>query len=214
MGAPSRDRSFVASPEAGALAAFLEPFEPAMLEAEPTTIYAVDGDLHLRYVNPAWAHFARAGGATWAGEPSGPFGLGTSVMDAVPAILRPFYEGLYAAARRTREPQEHSYECSTPTRLQHYRMRVLPCRGDGLVVFHSLARDAPHPDAPSAAFESIYRDEHGIISQCSHCRRVRRAGGRLAWDWVRDYVTRTPNMASHALCQPCAAHYFGGDSGP
>jgi hypothetical protein len=190
------------------LAAFLEPFDPAMLEAETTTIYAVDADLRLRYLNQAWTEFARAGGASWASGAGGAFGLGTLVMAAVPEVLRPFYEQLYAETWRRREPSEHSYECSTPTRLRYYRMRVMPCTGEGLVVIHSLARDAPHPGEPHAAIEPIYRDGAGLITQCSHCRRVRRAIGAPTWDWVRAYVTATPTRTSHGLCRPCVAYYY------
>lgn len=185
--------------------ALLAPFEIATLEADPSTICALDEDLRIAYVNRAWVDFARASGAEWDG---GAWGVGQRMLDAVPGVLRPFYESFFAEAQRLREPAEHSYECSTPTTHRRYRMRVVPCGENSLLVVHSLAYESPRPAVTGPPIESVHRHANGFVTQCSHCRRVRRADASDQWDWVAEYVERIPPSTTHGLCLLCYQYYY------
>ncbi len=191
------------------LPSLLAPFDAAVLDRDPCTIYVVDADLRIRFVNKAWAAFAREHGAPWAGRAGGAWDVGSSVLDAVPPVLKPFYEELFARARIARAPVEHTYECSTPTHRVHYRMRILPCGQTGLLVTHSVARDEVHPGPDCEPLEARYRAANGMILQCSHCRRVRRVGSTPpTWDWVPAYVEQVPASSSHGLCEVCLDYYY------
>jgi hypothetical protein len=88
-------------------------------------------------------------------------------------------------------------------------MQVFRCEGDGLLVAHSLSQETSHTQPSSPPIESLYRDDQGVLCQCGHCRRVRRAGHDSAqWDWVPDYVAQPPADTSHGLCPLCTQYYF------
>lgn len=184
----------------------LSPFVLDTLERDSATICGIDANLRIFYVNPAWLAFGRDNGLTWGHEP---WMLGVELLSAVPPVLRPFYEELFERARTSSGPVEHSYECSTPTLFRRYRLQVFRCDADALLVAHSLLQESSHTQPSSPAIESLYRDAQGVVSQCSHCRRVRRVGylgGR--WDWVPDFVAHIPANTSHGLCPLCSEYYF------
>lgn len=182
----------------------LAPFEVDVLRTDPSTIYALSADLHVDYVNEAWTQFARANRARWA---DGEWGIGSSVMAAIPDVLRPFYERLFERARAGKVVVEHDYECSSATVTRRFRMRVLPCESGGLLVVHSLLRADPQPEPGVPPLDAVYR-HLGMILQCSHCRRVQRANEPGTWDWVPAYVEHPQPKTSHGLCEVCAAYYY------
>jgi hypothetical protein len=186
----------------------LLPFDIDTLERDPATICGLDADLRIAYVNPAWLAFGRDNGFTWGHEP---WTLGVELLSAVPPDLRPFYERLFDHARKSTGPVEHSYECSSPTVFRRYRMQVFRCDAGALLVAHSLLQETSHAEPSSPGIESIYRDAQGVLCQCSHCRRVRRAGATCEqWDWVPDFVAHVPANTSHGLCPLCSQYYFPG----
>jgi len=190
-------------------APLLLPFQPEVLDRIPASICAVDGDRRICYLNPAWLAFAVANGASGVPESCG---LGKNVLFAVPPVLRPFHENMYAQARASGQPVEHEYKCSSSTHQRVFRMRIYPCSSDALVVVHSLVHEKPHSQAPSACLEDMYRDARGMIAQCSNCRRVRRAGTGEGigsqWDWVPEYVARMPPRITHGICPVCLDFYY------
>ncbi len=179
-------------------------FDPSALNDDPSTIYALDPELRITYMNLAWARFALANGAHWA---DGRWGLGTRIIDAVPTILRPFYEHLFEAARTTSVAVEHDYECSSGAVFRRFRMRVMPCERDILLVVHSLLRESPRACSTDPAPDFLYRNQDGLIVQCSHCRCVRRAR-TTAWELVPAYVERAAPGLVHGLCTVCRAYYY------
>ena len=182
----------------------LAPFDLDALREEPSTVYALSPDLRIEYVNNAWNRFALANGAQWhAGE----WGIGCSVMNAVPAILRPFHQRPFERALAERGVLEHDYECSSATRARRFRMRLLPREAGGLLVVHSLRHSADQPEGASPLLDPAYR-RLGMLSQCAHCRRVQRANEPGTWDWVPAYVERPQPMTSHGLCRPCLDYYY------
>ena len=182
----------------------LAPFSLDALREEPSTIYALSQDLRITYVNAAWTRFALANGARWN---EGEWGIGRSVMDAIPELLRPFYERLFERALEERVVVEHDYDCSSATVSRRFRMRLLPCEAGGLLVVHSLLREDPRSEPGMPPLDALYR-HLGMIAQCSHCRRVQRANEPDHWDWVPAYVEQPQPNTSHGLCPLCADYYY------
>lgn len=183
----------------------LSPFNLPTLSDDPATVYALDADLRIQWVNRAWGEFARANGATWADDE---WGVGARVMDAVPAVLRRFYASLFAKAQSSPLPVEHDYECSSPDLIRRFRMRVMRAGPSGLLVVNSLMRESAAPRA-AADMLARYETADGLVVQCSHCRRTRRREGQAApWDWVPEYVARPNAQTSHGLCKICAAYHY------
>ena len=204
-------------------APLVAPLEIEVLERMPASVCGLWPDLQIGYVNPAWVAFAHANGAPevdWRSH------LGTSMLDAVPATLRAFYESLFGRATATGVPVEHDYDCSNASHHRRYRMAIHACAGGARVVVHSLVHEKPHDVGASVthltheALDATYRDERGMISQCSNCRRIRRPSSCLPqaqgavegtspeWDWVPAYVERLPPRTSHAICEVCADFYY------
>lgn len=182
----------------------LAPFDAQTLDADPATIYALDADLRITWVNRAWNDFALANGAVWS---HGEWGVGAKLMDAVPAVLRPFYDRLIERAGTSDDVVEHDYECSSATVVRRYRMRVLRVPPSGLLVVSSLLQESSAPRAASPDMAGLYQTREGLFVQCSHCRRTRRRDG-AQWDWVPEYVTHPRAHTSHGLCVICAAYHY------
>jgi hypothetical protein len=187
----------------------IAPFDLAELDRMPANICVLGSDLRIAYVNPAWMAFGAANGLRSMDETCG---LGQSVIRVTPEVMRPFYERLFMRARETAEPVEHDYECSSPTHRRLLRMRIYPCKSGAFVVVHSVLREAPHDGAARAALERTYRNERGLVVQCSNCRRVRRpavgADETAEWDWVPAYVAHMPQETSHSICAVCVAFHY------
>jgi hypothetical protein len=199
----------------------LETFEPALkrfdsdeLARHEGTIFGLDDELRLAYVNPAWDRFARENG----GQPEirRHWDLGTPILHAVPESLRPFYERLLDPTvvhdgkdfPRTRR---HEYECSSGSVFRWFHMEVLPLgRGAGLLVINSpiIVRAHGRDREPREPDLELFRDGHGIVRQCSHCRRVSRPRDDARWDWIPAWVEKAPPMTSHTLCPLCLDYHY------
>lgn len=180
------------------------------LELHPNAAVGLWRDLRIACVNPGWCRFSRDnGGAEWLGSAAV---LGVSYLDCIAPALRPFFEELFdGAAKRDRlTPATHLYECGSVHTHRRFVMAVfgLP-QGEGLVVMHTLveerARDADPIVVP--ADPDRYREGHGSIMQCAHCRRTRRPD-RSGWDWVGAWVETPPPNTSHGLCEICLEIYY------
>jgi hypothetical protein len=77
-----------------------------------------------------------------------------------------------------------------------------------LVVVNSPVRVAPQLATAAPEIHSLYQDEHGVMVQCSHCRRVRVAHDKARWEWVPSYVEQVPPGTSHGLCNLCFEYYY------
>jgi hypothetical protein len=200
------------SPLTDGFASLIAPFDIALLERMPATVAGLSPDGRIAYLNPAWHAFGDANGTRSSGSAGA---VGNVLLLATPPVLRPFYEKLFADATATGEVGEHDYECSSPEQCRTFRMRVHPCASGALVIVNSLLREAPHAGAACPPLERFYRDAHGLVVQCSNCRRVRRATpsatepASATWDWVPEYVAHMPAQTSHAICMLCAQFYYG-----
>ena len=193
----------------GDFTSLLAPFDLGELEVDASPICGLRADLRVAYVNPAWVAFGVANGSP-SMEASA--ALGTRITDTVPEDPRPRFERLLERVRVTRQPAEHDYDCSTRTLRRTFRMRVHPCTAGGIVVVHSLYREAPHTSVVEEALDADYRNARGMIVLCSNCRRSRRVATGEAqeelWDWVPRYALTPPEATSHGVCGPCAADHY------
>ncbi len=80
-----------------------------------------------------------------------------------------------------------------------------------MVIVNSLVKEQPHDTRlrPARPPEwQTYIKPNGLITMCSHCRRVERADEPEVWDWVPAWVEHMPDETSHSLCRPCLDYYY------
>lgn len=173
--------------------------------ASDNTTYLVSPELRILRTNPAWTRFARSNGGTQMIER---WGRGSSLLDAIPEVLREFYRTRFLGTLATGQRWEHDYECSSAEAYRQFRMLVIPIRTTFLVVTHALRIARGHDRVAHAADVDSY-EQHGILKMCSSCRRVE-VPARLParWDWVPELVAHMPPNTSHGLCPPCATLYL------
>lgn len=168
------------------------------------TVYVVSRDRRIVLVNDGWRRFALANGADAALAR----GEGLCLDDVLPAPLREPYIAALERAFVTGQRCEHEYECSRPDMFRRFRMVVYPVGGEELVCVHSLLVEEPHAREADDSLLSVYASD-GLITTCSHCRRIRNPRGTLRWDWVPAFVAKPPPNLSHGLCEACSDFYYG-----
>ena len=178
------------------------------LEQDPAVIYWLDQELRIVDCNEAWDRFALENrGYNLSRQKQ----LGRCIMDVIPFELQPFFEDAYRTANISKQPFEHSYECSSASLYRTFRMTAHPnVAGDGYVVVNSLSVERPHSAERTAceAIDAVYQNQHGITTMCCHCHRTRVAVSKTDWHWVPEYVERLPVSISHTICAVClSVHY-------
>ncbi len=180
------------------------------LRAHAGSVYGVWPDFRLAYFNPAWFRFAKDN----AGEPaiSARWGLGASILDAIPPGVREFYETSYRECLRTGNIWTYEYECSSDSIFRLLAQVVYPLgRAEGFLIANSVRVEKNHDSKERMAKppdDHVYRDQDGFIHQCACCRRVKNLDEPERWDWVPAWVAQIPVAASHTFCPPCFGHYF------
>lgn len=187
----------------------IERFGVAALEGHAGAIYVVDADWRLHYMNPAWSRFAAENG----GEPAigRRYTRGSSLLDAFASDeLRDFYVTNYSRCRETGRLWRHEYDCSAPDLPRRFQQLVYPLPGGHLLIVNSRRIDTPEFPAAASTVDGscTYRDVHGLIHQCAHCRRVCTAADDSCWDWVPDWAREIPLSASHTFCPTCAGFFY------
>lgn len=177
-------------------------------------VYGLWQDLRLAYLNPAWFRFAAENG----GEPaiSSRWNLGVSIMESVAGQLQPFYRKLLENCLKPEKaelrPVQHEYECSSGALYRRFQLTVYPLKDhQGLLLVNSLVIERPHDPAerqPRAPDKADYADQHGLIHQCCHCRRVQNQEIGNRWDWVPQWVDHIPRDTTHSLCPFCLDYYY------
>ena len=64
--------------------------------------------------------------------------------------------------------------------------------------------------------EADYRDSHGVIVMCMHCRRTRRVPpDEHVWQFVDQHITNRPQNVSDGICEECLEKHYpdGGTEG-
>jgi len=177
------------------------------LERHMGAIYAIDAHWRIRYVNAAWGRFAADNG----GEPAIGlrYAVGSSLLDAfASATTRDFYVTHYTSCRETGRVWWHEYDCSSPDTPRRFQQLVYPLSAGHLLIVNSRRVDVT---AVTGARESTldgYRDTHGLIHQCAHCRRVSAANDADCWDWVPEWARDIPVASSHTFCPTCVGFYY------
>lgn len=181
------------------------------VEEHDQPIYGIRPDGEIAYVNPAYLRFADQNGAgeeireSWA--------VGSNAFEATIGPLERFYRDRFDECLRRGVVWDHLYECSSASKFREFNLRAFPLDGRGLLIVHALVVQAPHDPATHVARLpelGRYMDEHGHITQCYHCRRVRCTCTPPRWDWVPQWVDHPPPYTTGTLCPPCAAHSFPG----
>jgi signal transduction histidine kinase len=100
------------------------PFERRLLDALPITIYAVDLDGRITFLNRSWARFAQANGAPQLCDEKAV--LGSSIWDAIrDAGVRTQVEQAMATLREGRGTSlSWEFPCSSPTEERVFLMQV------------------------------------------------------------------------------------------
>ena len=181
---------------------------------DKNSIFGLWNDFTLGFVNTGWINFAEENQGP--SELSSPECLGTDIIEVCGEKLAPFYRDLFQSALSAGEeelhPHQHQYECSSPELYRKFLMTVYPLgAGEGLLVTNSLVVEMEHHRRKTVSYPadpSEYRDENGLIHQCSHCRKVKHTGPGNRWDWVPEWVRELPSGVSHTLCQVCLDHYY------
>ncbi len=190
----------------------LAPFDAAVFTARADTVYGLDADLRLAFLNPEWFRFAAANG----GEPAiaRDWGLGRHVLEACPPILRAYYAEAFASALAKAERWDHLYECSSAGEYRQFRLSAYPLAdGAGLLVVNARVLIRAHDVVGSSdrlLMYAGYRDGNGYVHQCAHCRRTKRPGALERWDWVPELVSDPIEETSHDLCRACLDFYYPG----
>jgi hypothetical protein len=180
------------------------------LETQFSAAYGVWADFRIAYLNPAWFRFAARNG----GEPqiSDHWGLGVSIFNNMPDLVVDFFRLHYSECMRTDGVWNHTYECSSDDVYRLFYQTVYSLEhGRGLLVSNSLVIEHPHDplQRPAcAADDAVYRDKHGFLHQCAHCRRVQNLTEAQRWDWVPEWVRCIPDNTSHTFCPSCFGHYY------
>lgn len=185
----------------------LQRFAMEELEQSQASIYGLWPDFSLAYLSDGWFRFAREN----QGEPqiSRDWGLGRSLLDAIPAELLSFYAEAYRGCLNAKDPWQHEYECSSPETFRLLHQTVYPLeRGEGLLVVNSIAWTEPIPEQGEPPSPVPYRDAHGVIVQCCHCRKFKNHREARRWDWISPWVAKPPREISHGICEICLDFYY------
>lgn len=181
----------------------LDGVDVSALEETRDSVYLLTADLVLVGYNQAYVAFAQANSARHITAIS-PFG--TRLTDAMSEPLASAYRDVYRRVLRSGTPFSHCFECPAPTVYRQYRQVAYPvAAGRGLLVTNSLVTEYPLGEGRERVIGD-YADDAGVITECSHCRRLAnpRTGG---WDWVPAHVADPDPATSHGLCPYCLEHY-------
>ena len=185
----------------------LRDFHPDALHSAQQIIYAIRPDLSLAYANLDLTHFA-----SWPdcnSQYTRNWPIGCCVLEVIPAALRPFVAENFAKCLREKRPWEHHYELTSRGSNRHFVMMAYPIgESEGVLVVNSLVHESCQATSSIGRLEALYENDYGIITQCCHCRRVRRCGIDATWDLVADWVNGFPSNTSHGLCEPCSGYYY------
>lgn len=179
-------------------------FDWAALDADHASIVVLDATGTIVWANRAWFRFFEENAE---GHDPASVQVGASYPEAIAGSLGEYYARVFDECRRSGQPFEQDYECSSPTEQRLYRLRVLPVEGV-VIVSHHLRVVSPHVAAGGRTDLARYVRADGILVQCSNCRRVRTTA-EGTWEWVPEVVASPPRRVSHGLCHLCDGFYFG-----
>lgn len=178
-----------------------------LLEEQSESAYLVSpGEFKILWVNEAFQGFCSANGGDGSLSKSV---LGRSLLDFVPQELRRFYATAYSKVLASGEPARHDYECSSSTESRWFAQYILPDHGR-LAIINTVLFAVEREGPPTVADWGPYLGPGGLVTQCSHCRRIK---NREAERWELHAETFSPKSdtppMSHGLCELCFEYFFG-----
>jgi hypothetical protein len=177
-------------------------FRVEALERDPSSIVGIAPDGRIGWANRAWFSFGRENGATTA-----TIDVGANYLAAICGEVRPVFEGWVAGCLASGDPFELEYECSSATVYRSFHLRMLPLSGKALLLVHTLTEMRPCDRPSEPPDEARYRDEFGLIAECSNCRRIRDPVDS-SWHWIPAWVETTPRWVTHVICPICRGFYW------
>jgi hypothetical protein len=169
-------------------------------DRDPDVIYAVDEKFSILRCNRAWDAFALDNNGSLARASKV---QGVCLFDVIPRDLSKFYDSGFASARQVGRWQ-HVFDCSSARVLRQFRMTVT-LSGSGFLIRNVLIKDTLAP--PSEA-NGKFTDYGTAIDMCSHCRRVENKKLK-SWQWVPEFIDRTPPEIRNTLCPACYSYHYG-----
>lgn len=179
-----------------------------------STVYGLDSDFNISYLNPEWFSFADQNGDKKFVHDE--WSLGRNIFDCIPKVLEPFYRSLYNTIldekNSTVAPKQSEYECSSPTLYRHFAMHLYSMGKEGIIVVNSLLVDEPHAKQSSSE-QHVFKDENyidknGILHQCANCRRIVNLTNQGQWDWIPKFISNIYPKTSHGICSICMKYYY------
>lgn len=180
------------------------------IENSPHSIFGLSTDLKIIYFNKAWLEFSKLNN----GEPgiSTRFKIGTSIELALNGEIKDYYITNYKKVLQNLKVWKHEYECSSPELYREFYQDVYPLKnGKGIIIVNSLKTERSFNKGEreeSTLSEKEYLDKDGIITQCTNCRKTRRANDVNTWDWVPSLVSSIPTNISHSICVICYDYFW------
>jgi hypothetical protein len=169
-------------------------------------IYVLDPALTIRAYNHAYVNFGVANGCSVIVRD---FGIGCSLEQVLNGAARDFYIPAYRRAMERNQRLDHDYECSSPLVFRRFHQSAYPLAdGKALVVSHHLMHEYPHVWHPRQLRPKHF-DEHGWLTQCACCRKVRDGSARDKWDWIPRIVQSPHPRAIQTYCGNCLSFYYG-----
>jgi len=176
------------------------------------TIFLVDKHMVLCDCNDAYMRFACENDgvaipARW--------GVGCSIVACLPEIVKDRILDLYRQAQGGRI-MTMRYQCHAPHLYREYLMRLIPGQNETVISEHALVIERPLKGAisiDSADLDRRFKDQHGTVTQCCNCRKVRHATGGEEWSWVHPMTLIThpaegTSNISHGLCPVCLEQLY------
>lgn len=186
----------------------LDPYELALQSSTTVSACGIWKDFTIAYLSPGWFSFSDANG----GEPaiSERWGLGANLLSGITGSLRQLYCETFMRCLREDRRWEHLYDCSSPDRYRLFQMTAYPLQNaEGILITHAAridyACDRGQGVAPDPA---AFVDSHGLLHQCSYCRKVQRQNEQPQWQWVHEWAVQSPKNTSHSVCEACYGFYF------
>jgi len=184
------------------------------LNSHPSSVYGIDSEFNISYLNPAWFNFAKENGNNIFN--SNEWLLGRNIFDSIPDELESFYKVLFESSLKIiKSPlisEQLEYECSSPELYRRFSMHLYPMRKDGIVVVNSLVIEESNTSSPINGLlklnEKDYIDKDGIVHQCANCRRIHNVKNTEQWDWIPKFIDKPYPKTSHSICSPCMHHYY------
>jgi hypothetical protein len=184
------------------------------LNSHPSTVYGLDSEFKISYLNPAWFKFSEEnGGEVFTNDE---WSLGRNIFDCIPDVLELYYRKLFDSTFEEVESPgisiQSEYECSSPTLYRRFSMHIYSIGVSGFVVVHSLVVEEPHkiPSIEGGLVfdEDEYIDDNKLVHQCVNCRRIKNQRYEGRWDWLPKLIEDPHPNTSHGLCYPCMRHYY------